>query len=666
MEKKLDRKKLAELAANADLPPELRARFAEAAEQKLGDTFVVYEEETPVDKSGMGVRVPARILDVAVHPMKNGQYTDYELRIRPMSEQMDVAANEGHLVDGNLHLYIRTVYKLTNDTEKAEYKARCEADGITDKFVLKREKELGFRPHSEHEIIVPGRKIKVRAFTGPFGTREGKLGPGDFVWVTLYAEVELESVDGARRPNRYGTKLYTKSITLDKTMDHSAYAGVLRQLVESSAIYNPRPEAGYGVHNQSPEEREFTEKLDSRANQLDKWRVEKSKMAHDQRHLLETPLAMHLWRPDDSASPAQVIRDSYVNVHNLQWGRTWTKQIIENNQVKEEWKIADASAIADVLAKGKPSVTARVLISFYPQPSDRQENKELLDEFGLTNPQRWDVLGRILLAKTEGYLFGKLDLVSTHYDTVNRPDTNPCDANGRYAEGLAYAVHYKAEELHVAVETGVVRGGFRVDRACAEAAFKRVFGALPSRESQHKQLLNDAQRNTLNRRPGTPVLNLFERAEKFSQLEEEGWVFYLLSKFSKDDKMMQKTLTTIRQAEGDDEKRVQAVISDLIRDSDSHPYPFPVSIDMDPREFCVFAVKRSVADELEKPIPAPDEDAYMAEVLRLVEERAKRKSEASAPQPEAKRQAIAPPEPTPVAAQPPPVVAADPLADLAD
>lgn len=676
----MDLEKIKKLAAEKNLSGSVLDRLNAIGVNKADELDVVVEEREAVDKSGLGVSIPVKIMKVDQKSGQSGRaYTDYQLMIIRGFGAMDVAPNEGDLISENkLQLRVHSTRKLTQ-TEINEHKAKCRADGITDRWEVDRKKEQDYMADAV-ELLTPGRILNVRHFGAAFKkTRDLTFEVGDCVFVLhLYPEQELETIEQydetgklvrETQPNQWGVKFYAKGMRIDRTAEDQSEDEIWQNLKQHNQMLNLRPEAGYGADNQTEEERQFEVELGAKNNQLDRWKVTMSKVPHADRGLVNGPFVMDLYRHDDGPNPEQLVNDYSLVVGNPRWHSKWTQSTKLQDGTEDEWKVSSFEMDAQIFEEGSATTKARISGSISATQAQRRDKQELMDEFGVSNVQRFGKIAGTFVPLCSGTAVLKLDLVGTAYMVENNPEMNPKGSDGNYVENVAFGCNYTAQVLTVDVASGVVRGGFRINRATAEMAFKRAFGQLPSRDAPPKLVASYADKNRMNRKHNSPVLNLFEIPATFESLENEGWAFYFVHKASKQSEVAQHFLGEIyNNAEGDLDQ-VLKWTSEVISDKKLHKeyFGFPAEIGADPYEYCVFAVKKHVADELEKTPKARDEDEFLAEVLTLLE-----KKQAASTAPSAKREAPADaeqsaPKHKKVAAPVEPDGAEfDPLADMAE
>jgi len=646
----MDLEKLRQLAVEKNVGGSILDRLDAIGVNKEAEADVVVEEREAVDKSGLGVSIPVKIMKVDQKSGASGRaYTDYQLMIIRGFGAMEVAPNEGELLNENkLQLRVHSTRKFT-EAEIKEHKAKCRADGITDRWEVDRKKEQDYMAEAV-ETLVPGRMLNVRYFGAAFKkTRDLTFEVGDCVFVMhLYPEQELDTTEwqdeagGLLRefkPNQWGVKFYAKGMRIDKTAENQSEDEIWQNLKKHNQMMNLRPEAGFGQENQSEDERKFELEMGAKKNQLDMWKVVMSKLPPSDRGLVNAPFVMDLYRHDDGPSAEQLVDDYALVVGNPRWHAKWTQSTKLQDGTEDEWKISSFEMDVQIFEAGQATAKARICGSISATQAQRRDKQELMDEFGVANVQRFGRIASTYVPMCSGTAVMKLDLVGTAFMMENNPEMNPKDADGNYVEGVGFGCTYNAQVLTIDVSSGVVRGGFRINRATAELAFKKAFGTAPSRDAPPKLVASYADKNRLNRKHNSPVLNLFEIPATFESLENEGWVFYLVHKQSKQTEVAQHFLSEIIAAANGDDAEVLRVVSEVIADKKSHKeyFGFPAEIGTDPYDYCVFAVKRSVADALEKVPKARDEDEFLVEVLDLLEKKQKQQQSATAPPASSKR-----------------------------
>jgi len=661
----MDLEKIKQLAAaNPQLKGSVLDRLAAIGEVKEAQADAVPEERDTVNKSGLGVSIPVKIMKVEQKTGASGRpYTDYDLLIPRGFGALEVAPNEGELVnENNIKLRVHSSRKMTT-AEIQLHKERCEAEGITDRWEKNREKDNGYMPPDVVETLTPGMILKVRSFTAAFRkSKDLAFEAGDSVFVqNLYAEQELDTeevkdennhvIERKIFPNQYGVKWYAKGMRADRTAEMMSDAEIWQGLKQHNQMPNLRPEAGYGSHNQTEEEKKFEEGLGARNNQLDRWKVVNSKVPHATRGFVKAPFVASLYRPDDGPTPAQLVNENALVVANPRWHTKWSAETGDKDNM-EVFKVATFELDAQIFESGQVSAKARVLASIAPTAAQRKEGQEMLNQFGCVNVQRFAKIAPVYVPLCSGTVVLKLDLVGTAYMVENNPEMNPKDAHGNFVEGVEFGCSYNAQVLEPDVASGVVRAGFRISREAAEKVFRKAFGVAPTRDHPPKLVMSYAERNTLNRKLNSPVKNTFESPENFTSLENEGWWFYFVCAKSKNDTKVQKFFDKMRQVTGGDEQKMLQLVSALVTDEcdDDAFLGFPASVDADPYAYCVFAVKANVAAELEKPFVPRDEDDFLSEVLALLEKKQqqskKRGADTQTEEPEAKRHVVdAAPEP---------------------
>jgi hypothetical protein len=642
---KMDYERVMKMAREKDLKGTLLERL-QALQAKPKVETLVLEEREPQNKSTEGVRVRGMIMSLDEKTgARNLNYTDYSFLLSTDFDGLEVPANAGTLVDKNeLRLNVLGVRKMT-DSEIKEHKDRCERENANS-YEKSRTKERNYVKDRE-EILTPGLSISLRHFGSAFSNRNVPFGSGDSVIVQLYPEIDLDTVEkvveenGERRiqrtgvPSKWGVRYYATNMWHDRTAENQSASDVWNGLKEHNCVPNLRSDAGFGPSNQSAEELEFERNL-SRPTKLDEWKVARFKVPQARRKEISQPLILDLFREHTGPTPEQMLAERALVVDNPQFHSNWVVTR-EQGTNKETWRVASFETTAETFTNGGERV--RLLVNINSTPDQRRTNQEPLNAYGIVNVERWGNVAETYVPLCSGTIVLKLDLLSTINMAETRTDMNPRSSDGTYPEGVVYGATYNTTVLLPNVASGVVRAGLRISRTLAERMFAKQFNNGPSLDSIPKAISSLADKNPLTRKQGGDIYNVFEGAYNFKLLEESGYVFYIVGKTSKRSEIVQTYIQEIRETVGSDDDAFYKMLDEIITDRKSHKgyIGFPVEWNTDKAEYCVFAVKRSVADQYEKPAEVPSEEQFLQQLLELSN---KRPAESAEPEP--KRQAVEP------------------------